>query len=229
MQVKHLTIQQGLMMNIYSFATFNLTKVLLTAQELNLPYQLHLFDIKKTEHKSEQHLNRHPLGKVPAVEIDGKNYFESNAICRLLAERNNNQLYGDTPEERAEVNQWIDFLTLHIGRWLTVAYFEQSLKPNLFGGKTNLTSVDEAHSFLFQQLPIIEQQLAKHAFIASEQFSIADIIAYSYFSTTAHSDVAMNEYPNITQWLKSIESRVSFTRAMTDIPGNDMFSILKNS
>ena len=39
-------------MKIYSFPTFNLLKVLLTAEELNLDYELHLLDATKGEHKS---------------------------------------------------------------------------------------------------------------------------------------------------------------------------------
>ncbi len=99
-------------MNIYSFATFNLTKLLLTAEELGIPSQLHLLDAMKGEHKTPAHLARHPMGKVPAVEINGQHYFESNSICRLMAELNGNKLYGNSPEEHAHVNEWGNLLAL---------------------------------------------------------------------------------------------------------------------
>ncbi|WP_448546563.1 glutathione S-transferase family protein [Thalassotalea fusca] len=215
-------------MNIYSFPTFNLTKILLTAEELGENYQLHLLDFAKGEHKTEAHLARHPLGKVPAVEIDGKNYFESNAICRLLAERNNNALYGDTPEQRAIVNEWTDMATLHVGRWLTVLFFENSLKPVLFGGETNVSAVDEAQTFLSQQLPALENQLNQHDFITGNELTIADIIAFSYFSTVVHSGLDLSPYPKIDAWISAIKQRPSFKKAMSHIEGGDMFAGLSS-
>ena len=67
-------------MNIYSFPTFNLAKILITAEELNLDYQLHLLDAKQGDHKKPEHIARHPLGRVPAIELNGRHYIESNSI-----------------------------------------------------------------------------------------------------------------------------------------------------
>lgn len=214
-------------MQIYSFPTFNLTKILLTAEEAGEPYQLNLLDLSQGEHKTPEHIERHPLGKVPTVEIEGRNYFESNAICRLIAERNDNKLYGNSAEQRAVVNQWADLVTSHIGRWLTVMFFENNIKPFLLGGESNTIATDEAQTFLSQQLPVLENQLTSNTFVAGEEYSITDIIAFSYFSTCEHSGVDLSLYPKITQWLNSIKQRPSYARAMENLPGNDIFSILK--
>lgn len=214
-------------MNIYSFPTFNLTKILLTAEELGTPYKLNMLDITKGEHKLDAHIVLHPLGKVPAVEIDDKHYFESNSICRLLCEKNNYQLYGNTPEERANVNQWVDFAALHVGRWLTVLFFERNIKPALFDGDTDPSAVNEAENFLAQQLPVIENQLSKHTWLAGEQYSLADIVTFSYFSTIELSKVNLDDYPNIAQWMNKITNKESYHKAMKNLPQNDMFAMLK--
>jgi len=214
-------------MKIYSFPTFNLTKILLTAEETGEPYTLNLLDLTQGEHKTEQHIARHPLGKVPAVEIDGNNYFESNAICRFIAERNDYKLYGNSPEQRALINQWVDMATLHIGKWLTVMFYERKIKPVFFNGETDLGAVDEAETFLAQQLPVFEEQLNQTDYIAGNSYSIADIIAFSYFSTASHSGVDLLSYPKISQWLKNIKTRPSYAKAMSHLPGNDIFALLK--
>ncbi|MCJ8318790.1 MAG: glutathione S-transferase family protein [Colwellia sp.] len=213
-------------MQIYSFPTFNLTKILLTAEETGEPYTLNLLDLTQGEHKSEPHVARHPLGKVPAVEVDGKNYFESNAICRFIAERNDYKLYGNSPEQRALINQWADMATLHIGKWLTVMFYERKIKPVFFSGETDLSAVEEAETFLAQQLPPFENQLKQTEFIAGDAYSIADIIAFSYFSTAAHSGVDLSSYPKISQWLENIKARPSYAKAMSHLPGNDIFALL---
>jgi len=205
-------------MKIYSFPTFNLTKILMVAEELNEPYQLTMLDITKGEHKSEAHVNRHPLGKVPAVEIDGEYYFESNAICRFIAERNDNKLYGNTPAERARTNQWLDMATAHIGRWLTAVFFEKTIKPLYFNAEADLAVVAEAETFLNQQLPAFEAQLSKSDYIASNEFTIADIITFSYFTTTELSGFDLSAYPNITQWIDKIKARASYSKAKANLP-----------
>lgn len=214
-------------MQIYSFPTFNLTKVLLTAQEAGEPFQLNMLDLTQGEHKSPEHLARHPLGKVPAVEIDGQHYFESNAICRFICERNDNKLYGNTLEQRALVNQWVDMATLHVGRWLTVMFYERIIKPKFFDGQPDPAAIDEAETFLAQQLPVIEQQLTSHAFIAGDDFSIADIIAFSYLSTTEITGVDLSSYPKISQWLNDIKARPSFDKAMSHLPDSDILAIFR--
>jgi len=118
-------------MNIYSFPTFNLTKILLTAEELGMPYKLHLMDAMKGEHKKPEHLARHPHGQSSCCGNQWPTLFESNSICRLMAELKGNNLYGNTPEQRAHVNEWIDMMGYHIGRWLTVYFFEELVKPGL--------------------------------------------------------------------------------------------------
>ncbi|WP_448211983.1 glutathione S-transferase family protein [Colwellia sp. MEBiC06753] len=216
-------------MIIHSFPTFNLTKVLLTAEEAGQPYQLNLLDLTQGEHKSPEHLLRHPLGKVPTVEIDGQHFFESNTICRLIAEQNNNVLYGDSPTERAAINQWVDFAALHIGRWLTVVFFETQIKALFSGGAPDQAALDEANSFLAQQLPVLENQLAKGEFIVGDKPTIADTITYAYFETVDYTGVDLSAYPNIQRWLEQIKSRPSFKNAMAKVPSGEMFPMLKKA
>jgi glutathione S-transferase len=212
-------------MNIYSFATFNLTKLLLTAEELGMPYQLHLLDPMKGEHKTPEHLARHPMGKVPAVEINGQYYFESNSICRLMAELNGNKLYGNSPEERAHINEWIDMIGYHIGRWLTVYFFEELVKPVLMKDqKPSETALKEAGDFLKQQLPVLEQALSKHAFISGDKFTIADTIGFSMLEIAEYTSVDMSSYPQIDKWYSAIKARPSYAHAMAKMPQGSIFA-----
>ncbi|WP_308367864.1 MULTISPECIES: glutathione S-transferase family protein [unclassified Microbulbifer] len=213
-------------MNIYSFPTFNLVKVLLTAEELGLDYQLHLLDAQAGEHKTPVHLQRHPLGKVPAVELDGNHYFESNSICRLLAERSGNRLYADSPESRARINQWVDLMALHIGRHLTVLVFEEVVRPKALGGNPDGGAVEEATQFLTAQLPVIEKQLSAHPFLAGDDLTIADLIGFSYCHTHELTSASFDDYPAVLAWYHRIKGRPAFEQAMERLPGGKLFAFL---
>ncbi len=214
-------------MKIFSFPTLNLTKVVLAAEEVGLDYELDLMEITSGAHKSPEHIERHPLGKVPAIELDGVFYFESNSIVRLLAEKYGQQLYANTPEARAVINQWIDFMGYHAGRWLTVYLFEECFKPTFLESEPNQSKLDEAGEYLTQQLPILEQQLAKYFFICRETISIADIIAFSFIHTTDLTSIDISGFPRILEWKQAMESRPSFINAMSKFPKQDIYFELR--
>ncbi|XP_076673268.1 glutathione S-transferase-like [Andrena cerasifolii] len=47
-----------------------------------------------------------PMGQLPVLEIDGKPYYQSKAICRLISKRNN--LYGSSDVEAYQIDATID-------------------------------------------------------------------------------------------------------------------------
>src|SRR5271157_5406915 len=78
-------------------------------EELGEPYEI--TTMTREESRGEEHLARHPLGRVPVLETDDGYVFESAAICLHLAD-----LFPDAglvPEpgthERALVYQWTVF------------------------------------------------------------------------------------------------------------------------
>jgi len=81
-------------------------------EELGVPYDLVVVDTAAGEHKSEAYVRDvHPLGKVPALTIDGVTMFESAAIVALLADRHLDKGLApaiDSPE-RAPYLQWLFF------------------------------------------------------------------------------------------------------------------------
>jgi glutathione S-transferase len=56
------------------------SRVLWLLEEIGTPYEL--TEIRGTQRRSEEHLLRHPLGRVPALQLgDGAMMFESAAIA----------------------------------------------------------------------------------------------------------------------------------------------------
>jgi len=54
-------------------------------EEIGVPYELTV--MTRDERKSAEHISRHPLGRVPVIELDdGRLLFESAAICIQLAD-----------------------------------------------------------------------------------------------------------------------------------------------
>src|SRR5258707_5167692 len=66
-------------------------------------------DLRKREHKSDEHRARNSLGQVPTLELDdGACISETVAICRYFEETQPQPpLFGATPVERATVDMWV--------------------------------------------------------------------------------------------------------------------------
>lgn len=161
------------------------------------------------------------------MEIDGNHYFGSNAICRLLAERNGNRLYANTPEARARINQWVDLMTQHIGHHLTTLTWEEEVKPKALGGSPDGDTVAEATQFLMAQLPILEKQLSAHPFLAGDEPTIADLIGFSYCQTHELTSASFDDFPAILEWYQRIKGKPAFERAMERLPGGKLFTFPK--
>ena len=99
------------------------SRTLWMLEEIGAPYEL--TEIAGAERRSPAHLERHPLGRVPALELeDGTVMFESAAICLQLAdlhpEAGLSAPVGSS--ERALVYQWVLFAMTELEgplfRWL---------------------------------------------------------------------------------------------------------------
>ena len=56
-------------------------------EELQLPYKLEYINLFKGETNSEAYKTVHPLGYLPAIEVDDRTMFESGAICAWLSDK----------------------------------------------------------------------------------------------------------------------------------------------
>jgi glutathione S-transferase len=74
-------------MKLFGYPGTRSSRVHWLLEELGIPYEHVVVDIRKGEHKSPEHLARHPHGFIPAAEIDGEKLIESVAMCLELADR----------------------------------------------------------------------------------------------------------------------------------------------
>lgn len=206
------------MLKIYGYQTLNTTKVLLTAEELNLNFDYVHVDLAQQENKTPEHLARHPLGKTPVIEHDGRLLFESNTICRYLAAMETSTLYAGNYLQKAQINQWVDFVTQHAGKWISTFYFEECIRPNFMRQAANKAAIEEAQGFLNEQLPMLEKQFTDHRYLAGEAMSIADIIAFSYINTHEVTSLNLDNYPNMMKWYQGLKQRASFKNALAHYP-----------
>lgn len=211
-------------MKIYGFPTFNISKVLLAAEFIGLDYEYVALDPAQGDHKTQEHLLRHPLGKAPVLEHEGRFFFESAAICRYLARISDSALYKGDALQLAEIDQWLDLFVSHLGRWMGIYFWQEVVRATLLGAESEAGPLAEAKGFLDEQLPILEKRLSQNTYICGEQMSLADLIGAAYVQISEVTSLDISAHPAIRAWFMALRGADAYQRAMSHFPNHQLFS-----
>ncbi len=172
--------------------------------EKGIDFELHEVDLSN---KSEEFLSVSPYGKVPVLRVNGTSLYESNIVNEYLDEvYDSPKLMPDSPEERASVRSWMAFAD---------DYFFPSIFRVRMGTQRGLSEeeIREAKEKLDDALTRLEHQLEGRLYLVGE-YTLADIAHAGNFhrlrGLAESGDVPLHKYPNVTAWMKRVESRESY-------------------
>ena len=186
------------------------SRVLWLLEEIGAPYDL--TEVRGAQRRSEEHLRRHPLGRVPALELgDGTTMFESAAICLQLADLNPDAgLIGPVGSpERGLVYQWVVFavseLEAPLFRWIRELGEEVTDSP----ARDRFTEAAVAR----------QSALAEHDWLVNDRFSVADVMCASVLQG-ANAREPLRPWPELESYVQRGEARPAYTRtaAISDRP-----------
>lgn len=193
----------------------NVNKVRYTANYIGLDYEFVPVDILKGEQKSREFLQVNPAGKVPVIVDDGFILFESMAIARYLASKNNSPLYPDDLREKALVDQWIDFCSIHLQTATNRIFFNRIIAPKI-GIPKDEDTLNAGIKLLEQYLPVLENQLEKNEFLTGSFLSIADINLLAILDPAEPMGININRYKNMYSWFQGLKREEFYTRCHMD-------------
>lgn len=185
-------------------------KVRFAANAIGIPYEYKRVDLRAGEHLKPEFLAINPVGKVPAIDDGGFKMFESNAIIRYLADKNNSRLYPRDLRERAAVDMWLDFGSMHVGTALSKVIYNRLFAP-LRDIPVDENSLQEGLKFLERFLPVVEGQLAKNKYIAGAGITLADINLLALFDPCAIAGIDLSSYKNIVRWREALRKEKFYT------------------
>lgn len=169
-------------------------------------------DLTKGENLTPEFKALNPMKKVPVLQLDdGTSIAETMAICRYFEERFNDSptLLGDTPLEKAQVEQWLRWLEFYFfmptGMCFqhSTGYFKDRMKPIPEWGEV-------CHDNVLKFLGFLEKHLADNDFLCLQRFTAADINAFCTIEFARVVDIRIgDEHPNLKAWLTRIKQRHS--------------------
>ncbi|MDO9223618.1 MAG: glutathione S-transferase family protein [Caulobacter sp.] len=134
-------------------------------EEMAEPYELITFDIKKKDQKKPSYLAINPLGKLPALDHDGRIMTEAAAILIYLADLRPEKGFApalDDPER---------------GRYLTLmVHGPAALEPAIIDKATKRKWTDtNGWGTLKEEYAFVEMHLGDGPWMLGERFTAADV------------------------------------------------------
>ena len=161
---------------------------------------------------SAEFCRMNPNGLVPVL-VDGHDapIFESAAILRYLADRyGNSDFWPENAVARAQVDKWAEWAKWNVGHAFIVNVFYGLVRTP--AEKIDHGAVTVALGHLEKVLELADTKLATSTYIASSQFTLADITLgyclYRYYDI----DVARAELPNLRRYYDLLSARPAFQR-----------------
>jgi len=210
-------------LQLYSLATPNGVKVTVMLEELlemghkGADYDAWLIRIGDGDQFSSGFVSVNPNSKIPAmVDHSGESpvrVFESGAILLYLAEKFGAFLPRD-PAGRTETLNWL--------------FWQMGSAPYIGGGFGHFYAyapeklkypIDRFTMETKRQLDVLNRALSERGYIAGDDYSIADIAIYPWYGALvegrlydADEFLAVDEYPHVQRWAKSIAARPAVGR-----------------
>ncbi|RYF04758.1 MAG: glutathione S-transferase family protein [Oxalobacteraceae bacterium] len=188
-------------------ASINVRKVLWTCAELGIDYQREDWGMPVRSPAEPAFLALNPNAMVPViVDADGTVLWESNTICRYLAQR-----YGDgslLPRDavgRARVEQWMDWQAGELNNAWRYAFMALVRKSPAHG---DAVQVDQSIAQWNRHMGILERQLDQTgAYAAGAAFSLADIVLGLSANRWLLTPMTRPDTPALQAWLDRLRRR----------------------
>jgi len=202
------------MIELYYWPTPNGHKITLFLEETGVPYRIVPVNIGAGDQFKPDFLAFSPNNRMPAIvdraPADGGEpigVFESGAILLYLAEKTGRFIPQDV-RGRKSVLEWLFWQMGGLGPMSGQAGHFLNYAPE------KIPYAQERYKKEVNRLyGVLERQLARNAFIAGADYSIADMASYPWVLAWERLQQDITEFPAIARWIEAIEARPATLRA----------------
>ena len=211
-------------LQLYSLATPNGVKVTVMLEELlelgyqGAEYDAWLIRISEGEQFGSGFVAVNPNSKIPALlDLSGPNpqrVFESGAILLYLAHKFGDAFLPADSTQRAECLSWL--------------FWQMGSAPFLGGGFGHFFAyapikieyaIDRYAMEVKRQLDVLNRRLAESAYLAGDEYSIADIAVWPWYGALVKGQLyeaaeflQVQDYAHVLRWAEKIAKRPAAQR-----------------
>lgn len=202
------------MIDLYYWTTPNGHKISLFLEEAGLPYEVHPVNIGQGDQFKPEFLKIAPNNRIPAIvdqqPADGGapiSLFESGAILLYLAEKTGRFIPQDL-RGRQEALQWLFWQMGGLGPMAG-----QNHHFNVFAPEKIPYAIKRYIDETARLYGVLDRRLADRAFVAGEDYSIADMAIYPWIVSHERQSQKLEDFPHVQRWFNHIKQRPATVRA----------------
>jgi GST-like protein len=203
------------MIDLYTAPTPNGFKVSIALEELELPYAVHVIDLRSGGQFAPSFLKISPNNKIPAI-VDGKlSIFESGAILVYVAEKTGRLLPASGPGRWATL-QWLFFQVGSIGPMLGQIHHFRNYAPEKLP-----YAIDRFVNEGKRLFGVVDRRLSEARWLAGDDYSIADIANMPWMKLHKNQGLDIGDYPHVARWIDAMEARPAVQKGLAVPPRSD--------
>lgn len=201
------------MIDLYYWTTPNGHKITLFLEETGLPYAIHPINISQGDQFQADFLKVSPNNKIPAIvdrqPADGgapRRCSSPAPSCSISRKRPD----ASSPRTcaRQETLQWLFWQMGGLGPMAG-----QNHHFNRFAPEKIPYAIDRYVKETARLYGVLDQRLADRAFVAGDDYSIADMAIYPWIVPHQWQEQDLADFPHLQRWFESIRQRPATQRA----------------
>jgi len=182
-------------------------------EEAGVSYTLESISIKEGQQLTEQYRRVHPLGRLPALEIEpGVILTETPALLAYVAALAPAlQLLPESGIARARADEWMSLLAsaVHVA---FISFFRPDRYTSDAAARAAL-KIDGRQRF-FDMLRYVESRLPEQGFALGERYSLVDVYLSVFFLWARRFELPIHELPRYARLFTTVLPRPAVRRAL---------------
>ena len=198
------------MIDFYTWTTPNGRKVSIMLEECGLDYTTHAIDITNGEQHGEAFTAVSPNQKIPAIHDHdtGISLMESGAILMYLADKTG-QFMPTDERGRWACLEWLMWQMGGAGPMLGQVHHFVKFNPDKseYASERYLNEGRRLYG-------VLDRRLADNAFMAGDDYSIADMICYPWCVVAKNQGQDISDFVYLNRWFNELSERPAVKRGM---------------
>ena len=197
--------------------------VMLFAAEARIPLEMQVVDLFTGEHTLPAYDAVNPNHLVPVLEDGNFRLTESSAILKYLADKTGSALYPKDLQQRARVNERMDWINTQLCRDFAYGF----IYPQIFPSHKRPSDEAQQATLKWGQeraqgwMKVLNDSILGpgNAYVCGDAITIADFYAASFVALGEITGSDYAAYPNIRRWLDRMKALPSWKQVNATIDG----------